>query len=565
MSFMEYIPHKWALNKSLKKEADKLKSQLDSYQIEYERKMKECQAEIDKAQQEKDSDLERIKKSLEQELQQDQEMYETLLNELVDYAAIFLQRKFLYALRDNKNAQAKIVDEDIKFLKAQMEEIGVEIAHLHERKSALSAFTNVQDIIALTNDCGYDISFSSDDDADRLLKKINGAIDNCSDDRIMRVSLFRLRGIVYERSEYLSTIKYIEWVIQQKIDYRHQLNNKKRTLIDQFKSIKAEVKKIDNEIESLNQEIETKAEHIRFFWTKPIVYLSAEIDYSYHKKNDCFSKKSYKQDMIRSVGSELHSMASWHSDDQIKWDRLQRERRDLADDIDYLKAEIEDLKAKIESKKTERKNWNGKRDHICSLLAKNKVSLITNKRIAASDEQRIIVSRLAEIEQIRTSGEVEAEAIYQQEKDKLIAEYNANREAYLQDYGVLSEELKVADANVTAQLVLLSKTRKQIKTIKDNDNRIFFAKWFSDPPELTDVKEKETAQSATLSQLVKTQKALKDQVTAISSKISDLSEKHENELKQCRPKPLRPTSAEKHEEEILKLRQKKYQGEKEWK
>ncbi len=556
MGFMDYIPHRWALNKSLRKEADKLKSKLDSYQIEYERRMKECQAEIDKAQLEKDADLERIKKSLEQELQQDQEMLEALLNDLVNYAATFLQRKFLYALKDNKKAQASIVDEDIKFLKSQMDEIGTEIDILRKRKSALSAFTNVQDIIVLTNDCGYDIPFSSDDDADSLLKKINDAIDNCSDDRIMRVSLFRLRGIVYERSEYLSTIKYIEWVIQQKKDYSNQLNDKKRSLITQFKSITAEVKKIDNDIKSLNQEIEAKAKHIRFFWTKSIVYLSAEIDYAYHKKDECFSQKKYKQEMIRSVGSELHQMAQSHSDDQIKWDRLQRERRDLADDIDLLNAEIEEQKTIINTKKSERKNWNEKREHICSVLAKNKVSLITNKRIAASDEQDIIISRLVEIEQIRIDGESEAEAICQQEKEKLIAEYTAKRDAYLKNYGALSAKWKMADANVTAQQVLLAKIRKQIQTIKDNDNRFFIAKWISDPPELTAAKNNEAAQNAKLSQLVKTQKALKDQVTTLSSKISDLSENHENDLKLCRPKPLRPTSEEKHEEEILKLRQK---------
>ena len=61
MSFMDQIPHKWALNKSLRKEVDKLKTRLDSYQIEYERRMKECQAEIDKAQLEKEADLEKVK------------------------------------------------------------------------------------------------------------------------------------------------------------------------------------------------------------------------------------------------------------------------------------------------------------------------------------------------------------------------------------------------------------------------------------------------------------------------------------------------------------------------
>lgn len=556
MGFMDYIPHKWALNKSLRKEADKLKSKLDSYQIEYERRLKECQAEIDKAQLEKDADLKRIKKSLEQELQQDQEMYEALLNDLVDYAATFLQRKFLYILKENKRAQSKIVDEDIKFLKSQMDEIGTEIEILRKRKSALSAFTNVQDIIVLTNDCGYDIPFSFDDDANSLLKKINEAIDNCSDDRIMRVSLFRLRGIVYERSEYLSTIKYIEWVIQQKKDYSHQLNDKKRSLITQFKNIKAEVKNIDNEIKSINQEIEAKAEHIRLFWTKSIVYLSAEIDYAYHKKDECFSQKKYKQEMIKNVGSELHKMAESHSDDQIKWKRLQRERRDLANEIDSLKTEIEEQKTIISSKKSERKNWNGKRDHICSVLAKNNVSLITNKRIAASDEQDIIISRLAEIEQIRIDGESEAEAICQQEKEKLIAEYNAKRDAYLKELNDLSALLNETEVNIATKEALLSGIQKQIDKIKENDDRFFIARWISDPPDLTSAKEKEAAQSATLSQLVIKQMTLKDKVTALNSKISDLSENHENDLSRCRPKPLRPTSEEKHEEEILKLRQK---------
>ena len=541
MGFMDYIPHRWALNKSLRKEADKLKSKLASYQIEYERRLKECQAEIDKAQLEKDADLERIKKSLEQELQQDQEMHEALLNDLVDYAATFLQRKFLYSLKDNKKAKANIVDEDIKFLKAQMEEIRVEIDHIQQRKSALSAFTNVQDIIALSNDCGYELSFSSDDDADSMLKKINVAIDNCSDDRIMRVSLFRLRGIIYERSEYLSTIKYIEWVIQQKIEYSKQLNEKKQSLSTQFKGIKTNIKKIDYEIKSLNQEIEAKAEHIRFSWTKPIVYLSAEIDYLYLKKQ-----------VLKDLKKESKDFASMHLSDQEEWDRISNSINEIKNEL----GDTNDITTKIQYKKREKKSWYGKKNHICSILAENKVRLITNKRIADSDEQRIITSRLAEIEQIRIKGVAEAERICQQEKDKLISEYTTQRDAYLKKSEELSDKLKEKEESIKAQQLLLSGIREEIKNIKENDSRFFFVKWFSDPPGLTDAKENEATQSDILLQLKETQKTLNKQVSALRYKIKDLSKKHETALNRCQPKPLRPTSDEKHEEKILKLRKK---------
>lgn len=118
MSFMDHIPHKWALNKSLRKEADKLKSKLDSYQIEYDRRMRECQAEIDKAQIEKEAELDRVRESLEQELQQDQEMYEALLKDMAEYADTFLQRNFQLIFKENLTIQSKIIDEEIKFLKS---------------------------------------------------------------------------------------------------------------------------------------------------------------------------------------------------------------------------------------------------------------------------------------------------------------------------------------------------------------------------------------------------------------------------------------------------------------
>ena len=223
------------------------------------------------------------------------------------------------------------------------------------------------------------------------------------------------------------------------------------SLIDKFKAFKDKIQKIDEEIEALDQSLDKKAEHIRLFWTKPIVYLNAEIDYAYHKKDNCFSKKSEKQDEIRSVCSELHQMASQHSDDQSRWDRLQRERSELSDDIDNLKEKIEELKSKINSKRTLRKCWHDKRDHICFILVQNKVNFITSKRIAASDEQRIITTRLAEIEQIRIKGVAEAEEVCEREKQKLVTEYTSQRDAYLKRSDELNGKLKETTTKIKAQ------------------------------------------------------------------------------------------------------------------
>lgn len=551
MGFMD-----WALNKSLRKESDKLKSKLDSYQSEYERRMKECQAEIDKAQLEKDADLERIKKSLEQELQQDQEMYEALLNDLVDYAATFLQRKFLYALKENKKAQANILDEDIKFSKAQMEEIGVEIDHLWKRKTALSAFTNVKDIIILTNDCGCDIPFSSDDDADSLLKKVNEAIDNCSDDRIMRISLFRLRGIVYERSEYLSTIKYIEWVIQQKVDYSRQLNDKRQSLITQFKSINAEVQKIRNEIKSLNQEIEAKAEQIRFYWMKPITHLNAEIDYSKKEIKTIVKERESKIQKRRKNGKELKHLASIHSSDQNKWDSLSNENDCLTIDINSMESTIQKYGDNKTISENERDYWYKRRKNIKQLFRNYHIAWKSNKALLSEDEQKIISSRLAELEQVKIEGAIEADKISQQKKEKLTKEYEARRVEHIKKADKLSEILDETEENIKNQEKQLSNTRKKIQMILENDNRFFIVKLVFDPPELKAAKINEIAQKAALSQLQKERESLTKQISDLNSDISNLEKNHTNDLKWCRPKPLRPTSDEKHEEELLKLRQK---------
>ena len=184
------------------------------------------------------------------------------------------------------------------------------------------------------------------------------------------------------------------------------------------------------------------------------------------------------------------------------------------------------------------------------------MKLITNKRISVSDEQRIINSRLAEIEQIRIESYAEAEEIRQKDRDKLISEYNAHRDANLKRIDELSEELKETEARITITDVQLSDIRTRIKSIKEKDKRFFITKWLSELPELSAAQKEEADQSTIRSRLMEAQNVLNKQIEGLKSKNAELEEKHEKDLKLCRPKPLRPTSAEKREEEMLKLRQK---------
>ena len=77
-----------------------------------------------------------------------------------------------------------------------------------------------------------------------LLDKVSQAIANCeSGQDTERFALVRLKGIIQERSEYLPTIKYIAWVIQQKIQFSKQLSDKRSDVREAQEAIQQEIKR----------------------------------------------------------------------------------------------------------------------------------------------------------------------------------------------------------------------------------------------------------------------------------------------------------------------------------
>lgn len=535
MSVWDYVmPHRLLINKSLRKEAEGLRARIDAYQIEYDRRVEECQEEIKRVEAECQEKLLQFRDSLVEELQGEKSFLESVAQDITSYADAYLHRNCLFQMRDIKRKQLEILQEDNDFLSGQMALIGREIDFLRERQNELTSFTDVKDIIRLTSLSGHEISFTEGDDAKDLLDKVSQAISDCeSGQDTERFALVRLKGIIQERSEYLPTIKYIAWVIQQKIQFSKQLSDKRSGVRDSQAAVRQEVKQIEDNINSTSEKLEAIAKRIRFYWAHPITYLSADISYAYKEKSETGNQ-------LRDVGEELHNMASWHSDDQDKWERLQRERRDLS-------SEMESLRDSISSKKKERSQWFEKRDYIFQVCKKYGVPLIPDKK-AQTDEDRIIADRLVELNEIRTEGAAEAEKKCEQERAEIIACYNEARGELESEASSVEKKIAqlVAEYDVTATKV--SSAEKKVKQIKDGDDRFFLVKMFSETPGLDSARKTVSLLKKELAILGKKKAEAEKKANEIKAKIAELDKKHERDLRRCIPRALRPTAAEAREE-----------------
>lgn len=541
MSVWDYVmPHRLLINKSLRKEAEGLRARIDAYQIEYDRRVEECQEEIKRVEAECQEKLLQFRDSLVEELQGEKSFLESVAQDITSYADAYLHRNCLFQMRDIKRKQLEILQEDNDFLSGQMALIGREIDFLRERQNELTSFTDVKDIIRLTSLSGHEISFTEGDDAKDLLDKVSQAISDCeSGQDTERFALVRLKGIIQERSEYLPTIKYIAWVIQQKIQFSKQLSDKRSGVRDSQAAVRQEVKQIEDNINSTSEKLEAIAKRIRFYWAHPITYLSADISYAYKEKSETGNQ-------LRDVGEELHNMASWHSDDQDKWERLQRERRDLS-------SEMESLRDSISSKKKERSQWFEKRDYIFQVCKKYGVPLIPDKK-AQTDEDRIIADRLVELNEIRTEGAAEAEKKCEQERAEIIACYNEARGELESETSSVEKKIAqlVAEYDVTATKV--SSAEKKVKQIKDGDDRFFLVKMFSETPGLDSARKTVSLLKKELAILGKKKAEAEKKANEIKAKIAELDKKHERDLRRCIPRALRPTAAEAREEKKLVYR-----------
>lgn len=541
MSVWDYVmPHRLLINKSLRKEAEGLRSRVDAYQIEYDRRVEECQEDLQRVEVEKQEKVNQFRESLVGELQEEKSFLESMAQDITSYADVYLQRNCLYQMRDIKRKQIEILQEDNDFLSSQMTYIGREIDILRDRQNELTAFTDVTDIIHLASLSEYDISFDEEDNAKDLLDKVSQAISNCEKDQdVERFALIRLKEIIQERSEYLTTIKYVAWVIQQKILFSKQLTEKRNIVREAQDAIRQEIRELEEKINSATGAMEGIAKRIRFFWAHPITYLSADISYAYKEKSETGTR-------IRDVGQELHNMASWHSDDRDKWERLQRERRDLSSEMDFLRDSIA-------SKKKERSQWYEKRDYVFQICKKYGAPLIPDKK-TQTDEDCIISERLVELNEIRVEGVTEAERICEQERSDLVSRYNESRGKLEMEVSSVDKKIKLLEAERAEIAAKISSAEKKVKQIKDGDDRFFLVKMFSETPGLESARKAVTSLRRELTSTGKRKTELEKNAIETKNKIAELDKQHERDLRRCRPRCLRLTASEAREEKKLLLR-----------
>lgn len=264
--------------------------------------------------------------------------------------------------------------------------------------------------------------------------------------------------------------------------------------------------------------------------------MNTDISYAYKEKSEIGNQ-------LRDVGEELHNMASQHSDDQGKWERLQRERRDLS-------SEMDSLRDSISSKKKERSQWLEKRDFIFQVCKKYGAPLIPDKK-TQTDEDRIISDRLVELTEIREEGAAEAEKKCEQERSEIISCYSELRAELESELSSLEKNIKQLVAEYEKTAAKVSYAEKKVKQIKDGDDRFFLVKMFSETPGLESAKKTVFLLKKELASIGKKKADVEKRVIGAKDKIAEFDKKHERDLRRCIPRALRPTAAEAREEMML--------------
>lgn len=570
MSAWDYIPHRRLINKSLRKAADELRVKIDAYQIEYDRRIEECRIELEQEENERNCKLEEFRSSLNQELQNDQELLNDISEDVTRYVDKYLYGQYIDKFLEVKNSLYRVLQENQDYLSAQMNNIGEEIEIFEQRKQALVSFTDIHDIVELMQLSGYEMSSESITDASVLLKNINTILSTLEKEKVAEgFSLRRLKNIVQQRADYLATIQYIDWVIQQKIQFSKQLSSKRNNIRNVMSQLGAEIARLVDAKKTLNRDLAILAEQVRMNWARPITYLNAEIDYSYKRRTKKIQDKNEKIQEIKNkkkerqnIGSELHEMASSHAHDQFRWDRLKRDGEDLSSDIDNLSSDIDSLsssikhtEATIQEAKNKRKAWFSRKNTLCAIIKRYTGFFDYGRKISARDEQKVIDSRLAEIADIRAEGKKSAELKCTEERSQIDANHQrVNNDLAVNEAAARDRLINAKTALKKAEQLVLQRNAG-LKKAQQQDNRFLLIRLFGgDTEEVLSTR----SQLKVAEQNLKKSKEDVDECEREIERIHASLEAEEKDYKQkvrfCTPHYLRPTAEETLEEEKLMLR-----------
>lgn len=539
MSAFDYLPHRLLLNTALRKSADQLRADVDSCQEEYEERTAICKAEIE----ELDSRLEGkrgdVRAALEQELKAYEAELAGLTNDVCSYSDCALRLKYLYEERKLRAAIVDIYDEDSRFLSQQMTLIGEEVELLRVRKDELSSLVAIDDFVELSRlSCG-ELGIEGATSCEELLETVSAKLDGLpSDHGAERLALTRLSSIIQERAEYLPLIQYVEWVIRQKIVFSKELKQKRDSVNSQLGEAKRALDIVKRKISATRETQDALAEKVRMHWAAPLARLNAEINYLRAEKNSAWD------DMKRTEG-DINHMKDVHSSDQFRWNSLQRKH-------DCLYSRYEQLKQLIPKRVNSRKRLHNIGSRVLSLCKDNGVTLKGDGNKGKDDERRFIVSRLQEIEQIRSDALIEASADCEAERQRIAAD----RDVRLDDLGQQRDEAEAALRERVRWeddcLRELNVAQGALEAKKSEDKRFFLLKLF-DSPEITSAKQALGIARARYAAAREQRAAAESDLKKLDSTITEEKGHFEEMVARCRPRPSRPSTNELEEEKMLKL------------
>lgn len=525
MTPYDYMPHRLLLNRSLRKASEELRAKVDEWQAEYERRLAECAAEIERLESRLSAEREAVQARIDEELAEYEESLSAFNSDVEAYADCYLHLEGLRKARSVKWAQIAICKEEEGFLSEQMRIIGEEVEMLETRANELASLADISDLVELASLTSSPLDLSASISCRGLLEKAEARIARLPGEYSPeRFALERLKVVVHERAEHLDTIQYIMWVIKQKIAYSKQLSTARADIRGELNTARSALSELNLEISETNLVLDKLAWVVRTHWTRPIVYLSADIAYAKRRKEE-----------IRKRQNDIRSNHEYDPD----WDSLKRE---------YGR-----LKAQISDKAKARDVWHGRRRLVCEICKRNNVQLRLDGHRGRHDELQLVRARLDELEAIREAGMAEADARCDAERQEIEAEWDESQRA-------LCEELASAERHVQELESLEERLREgyiaateRMRAARAADTRFLLLRAFSDTREVSLAK---SARSHAAYQLNLTCDELRDAKASRDAKakeLKDSSSTYERKLAACKPRPLRPTAEELLEEEKLKL------------
>lgn len=358
MSNWDFVmPHRLLINRSLRIEADRMRTKLDYYTNKLEREKAKADEEIKETEEWTIKHFEEFQDTLVQAIEKDRELIQKIQVDFIEYADLFLSRKCLYQKRKLKEKQVAIFNEEEEFLSAQMSLIADDIELLRDRQNELSAFIDVKDVIQLSIESGGGLGIRADDDAKHLLEIVKKEIAACNQNQeLERFALLRLKDIVQERSDYRPVIKLISWIVQQKIRYSKQLSLERSNVQLERKEVEASIMDINEGIRIINRELWDLSKKIQACWETPILELSNEIDYQYRKIDDI-------KEQQEEIKEGQQRMKRWNEYDSDKMHRYNSDWESLSMDYSSVKSSISYLKA-------QRKEWYERRNNVMEICKK---------------------------------------------------------------------------------------------------------------------------------------------------------------------------------------------------